>query len=238
MNPIICAVDTTDIQQAQLLIKQVQGSVGAIKLGLEFFIRNGTEGVKSVMPEGMPLFLDLKFHDIPNTVAGAMHALSGLNIFMTTIHVSGGEAMIRAAVKAAKMLPSTPKVVGVTVLTSLEESDMKELLRRNENDDPQDVKLTIPEYVRNLARTALIHELQGIVCSPHEIQVVREKCGKDFIIVTPGIRPAGSDVGDQKRVMTPKEALDAGANYLVIGRPITGAPDPKVAAEAIAASLQ
>jgi orotidine-5'-phosphate decarboxylase len=235
-NPIICAIDTTDVDKAKSFINSVLPYVGCIKLGLEFFVHNGIEGVKKVIPEKTPLFLDLKFHDIPNTVAGAIHALSELNIFMTTIHISGGEAMIRAALEAARKLPSSPNVIGVTVLTSLEESDIKQLLRRGFRDN-EEVNLTIKEYADNLARMALIYGLDGAVCSPHEIEVIRATCGNDFKLVVPGIRPEGSASGDQKRVMTPKEAIEKGADYLVIGRPITEAKDPAQAAKDILASL-
>ena len=236
-NRIFCAIDTTDIEKAKKLISDLAPVVGGIKLGLEFFIRHGAAGVKAVMPEGLPLFLDLKFHDIPNTVAGAMRALNGINIFMCTIHASGGEAMISKAKEEASKLTSKPKVLGVTVLTSLEENDLDQMLNGHPDKEKSKIELTIKEYATNLARMAIIYGLDGAVCSPHEIESIRAKCGKDFTLVVPGIRPAGSASGDQKRVLTPKKAIDKGADYLVIGRPITESPDPKAAAEAILASI-
>ncbi len=226
-NPIFCAIDTTDIDKAKRTIGAVAPYVGGIKLGLEFFVHHGAEGVKRVMPEGTPLFLDLKFHDIPNTVAGAVRALRDLNIFMTTIHAGGGEAMMRAAKESAAKLPTNPKVLGVTILTSLEEKDM----------EPLGVQLSVAHQVERLATLAKTSGLDGIVCSPHEVANLRKKLGADFALVIPGIRPAGAAAGDQKRIMTPKEAMDAGASYLVIGRPITEAADPAKAAEEILKTL-
>lgn len=226
-NPIFCAIDTTDIEKAKRIIGAVSPYVGGIKLGLEFFTHHGAEGVKRVMPAGTPLFLDLKFHDIPNTVAGAVRALSGLNIFMTTIHAGGGEAMMRAAKEAASKIPTNPKVLAVTILTSLEEKDM----------EPLGLQLSVAQQVERLALLAKHSGVDGIVCSPHEVANLRKKLGAEMALVIPGIRPAGSAAGDQKRVMTPKEAMDAGASYLVIGRPITEAADPGKAAEEILKTL-
>lgn len=227
-NPIFCAIDTTDLDKAKRTIGAVAPYVGGIKLGLEFFVRHGAEGVKRVMPTGTPLFLDLKFHDIPNTVAGAVRALGDLNIFMTTIHAGGGEAMMRAAKEAASLLPSNPKMLAVTILTSLEEKDM----------EPLGLQLSVAQQVEKLALLAKTSGLDDIVCSPHEVSNLRKKLGADLALVIPGIRPAGAATGDQKRVMTPKEAMDAGASYLVIGRPITEAADPAKAAAEICQSLQ
>jgi len=226
-NPIFCAIDTTDIEKAKRLIGAVSPYVGGIKLGLEFFTHHGAEGVKRVMPEGMPLFLDLKFHDIPNTVAGAVRALSGLNIFMFTLHAGGGASMMRAAAEAAAQLPTKPKSLGVTILTSMVEADMETL----------GIQLSIAQQVEKLATLAKQSGIDGAVCSPHEIAALRKKLGNEFLLVVPGIRPAGAAAGDQKRIMTPKEAMDLGASYLVIGRPITDAANPTAAAEDIFASL-
>lgn len=226
-NPIICALDTTDVKKTFALANTLKGSVGAIKLGLEFFVANGAAGVRELEKAGIPIFLDLKFHDIPNTVAGAIRSLGDLNIFLTTIHVAGGVAMMEAAMKAARALPSKPKVVGVTILTSLDNDDVRQV----------GYALTASEQALYMAGFAKSAGLDGIVCSPKEVVEIRRQSGPDFTLVVPGIRPAGSDKGDQKRVMTPKEALDAGATYLVIGRPITEASDPKAAADAILATL-
>jgi len=225
-NPIICAIDTTDIAKAKKLVQSVRDSVGMIKLGLEFFTANGSAGVKEVAGD-MSLFLDLKFHDIPNTVAGAIRATASINTSIITIHASGGKAMMEAAAKAVKGLPSSPVIVGVTALTSLDDEDLKDIGFAN----------NIQNQVSKLADLALESGLDGVVCSPHEIEILRKQCGKDFKLVVPGIRPAGSASGDQKRVMTPKEAIEKGASYLVIGRPITEAENPAQAAKDILASL-
>jgi len=226
-NPIICALDTTDVEQAGALAAKLSGKVGALKLGLEFFTANGAPAVQKIAAHKLPIFLDLKFHDIPNTVAGAIRATAGINAFMMTVHASGGAAMMKAAKEAAEGLSNRPLIVGVTVLTSLDQKDMKAL---GVNDD-------LSDQVKRLAELAQTSGLDGVVCSPHEIAALRQQCGPDFTLVVPGIRPAGSASGDQKRVMTPKKALGQGADYLVIGRPITEAADPKAAADAIFASL-
>ncbi len=179
-NPIICAIDTTDVAKAAALAADLKGTVGALKLGLEFFTANGAAGVAKV-----------------------------------------------AQAEAAKSLPHKPLVVGVTVLTSLDQNDLRSI----------GVNDVVSHQAKRLAALAQRSGLDGVVCSPHEIAVLREQCGKDFTLVVPGIRPEGSAQGDQKRTMTPKEALAAGADYLVIGRPITTAPSPKLAAEAIVSSL-
>ncbi len=203
-----------------------------LKLGLEFITANGAEGVRLL--DGAPVFLDLKFHDIPNTVAKAIRATAGINTFMMTVHTAGGRAMLRAAIDASMEVAAMtgkerPLVIGVTVLTSLDHSDLAMI----------GVEGKMDEQVKRLASLAQDAGLDGVVCSPHEIELLRQQCGSDFVLVTPGIRPAGSGGGDdQKRVMTPKEALDKGADCLVIGRPITAAPDPKKAAQDILKSLK
>lgn len=218
-NPIICAIDTTDVAKAKNLVQAVHGSVGAIKLGLEFFTANGIAGVNAVAG-GIPLFLDLKFHDIPNTVAGAVRATASINAFMLTIHTSGGKAMMQAAAEAAKTLPKKPMIIGVTVLTSLDGYDLESIGMQND----------VGYQANKLTELAQDSGLDGVVCSPHEIEILRRQCGKDFKLIVPGIRPAGSAADDQKRVMTPKKAIQKGADYLVIGRPITEAKDPAQAA--------
>lgn len=225
-NPIICAIDTTDIPAAKKLVQSVRGSVGAIKLGLEFFVANGAAGVREVAGDA-PLFLDLKFHDIPNTVAGAVRATSGVNAFMMTVHAAGGVAMMKAAKEAAQELPNKPKIIAVTALTSLDTQDIRQWGYQEE----------VGDFAYRLAELAKSAGVDGIVCSPREVASIRGKWS-DATLVVPGIRPAGSASGDQKRVMTPKEAIDLGASYLVIGRPITESADPAAAAQAIAASLQ
>jgi len=224
-NPIICAIDTLDIPKAKALVAQIKPHVGAIKLGLEFFTANGIKGVQEVAGD-MPLFLDLKFHDIPNTVAGAIRATVGINAFLLTVHAAGGFAMLKAAKDAAEALPNKPQVVAVTVLTSLDTRDMAQIGYQPDTG----------EQALHLAKLAQNAGVDGIVCSPHEVANIRAQW-KDAALVVPGIRPAGSDSGDQKRVLTPKEALEKGASYLVIGRPITEAPSPAEAASHILASL-
>ncbi len=225
-NPILVAIDTTDIPRAKALVSAVAPHVGGIKLGLEFFTAHGAAGVREVAGE-VPVFLDLKFHDIPNTVAGAIRATAGINCFMMTVHACGGGDMLRAAKRAANDLPNRPKVVGVTVLTSMDEADLH----------GTGVKTPLEEQVLNLTDLANDSGLDGIVCSPREISAIRARVGSEFTLVTPGIRPSGSDKGDQKRIMTPKEAVVEGSNYLVIGRPITQSDNPAQAAADIFASL-
>jgi orotidine-5'-phosphate decarboxylase len=232
-HPIICAVDTSNVSQAHTLAETLGGSVGALKLGLEFFTANGAAGVKQISDRNIPIFLDLKFHDIPNTVAKAIKATAGIDTFMLTVHASGGQAMLRAAIDASMEVAATtgkarPMIIGVTILTSLDQDDLELLGMRD----------MLTDQVRRMADLAQDSGLDGVVCSPHEITLIREHCGDDFTLVVPGIRPAGSETGDQKRVLSPKEALEKGADYLVIGRPITGAPDPKAAADAIYKSLE
>lgn len=232
-NPIICALDTTDVEQATHLAARLRGQVGAVKLGLEFFTANGAAGVEKITALHVPVFLDLKFHDIPNTVAGAIRATAGINTFMMTVHVAGGRAMLKAAIDASMEVAATtgkerPLVVGVTVLTSLDQDDLSIVGVHDRLDD----------QVKRLADLAQSSGLDGVVCSPWEIGLIRTQCGNDFILVVPGIRPAGSTKGDQKRVMTPADAMKKGADYLVIGRPITEAEAPEKAAEALYKTLK
>ena len=218
-NPVFVAIDTPDVARA--LVDAVAGHVGGIKLGLEFFVANGPAGVAALA--GLPLFIDLKFHDIPNTVAGAVRSLAPLRPAVLTVHAAGGRAMLEAAKAAA--LPGC-KVVAVTVLTSLDGGDLNDI----------GVGGDVAAQVARLAGLARASGLDGIVCSPHEVAAAKAVWPEGYFVV-PGVRPAGSDIGDQKRVMTPGEALAAGASMLVIGRPITGATDPAAAARAIVAGL-
>ena len=231
-NPIICALDTTDVGQAKTLSQQLAGNVGALKLGLEFFTANGAAGVAQIASAAFPVFLDLKFHDIPNTVAKAIKATASIDAFMMTVHTQGGAAMMRASAdasseNAAKTGNNRALIVGVTILTSLDQNDLGSI----------GVAGNVADQAVRLAELAQKSGLDGVVCSPHEIELIRKACGPDFTLVVPGIRPAGSSAGDQKRVLTPKEARDLGASYLVIGRPITESADPKMAAGAILSSL-
>ncbi|UTW58923.1 orotidine-5'-phosphate decarboxylase [Kordiimonas sp. SCSIO 12603] len=229
---IYCALDTVETQKAVDLAKTLNGVVGGIKLGLEFYCANGADGFKAVAETGMPIFLDLKFHDIPNTVAGAIRAVAPLGPKILTIHTQGGPEMMRrasetAAEEAAKHGHAKPWVTGVTILTSLDDSDMKAI----------GVEDVVADQVARLAALGAENGLDGMVCSPREISLARAATNPDFKLVVPGIRPAGSAAGDQKRVMTPFDAVEAGADVLVIGRPITQADDPRAAAEAIAKSI-
>ena len=226
-NPVFVALDTPSLDRARTLAQTLKPFVGGVKLGLEFYGANGPDGVRAIASVGAPVFLDLKLHDIPNTVAGAMKALMPIGAAILNVHASGGAAMMRAAAEAAGTIDRRAKIIAVTVLTSLEDCDLPGI----------GVSGTTLEQAVRLAVLARESGLDGVVCSPHEIAAVRAACGSEFLIVTPGVRPAGGELGDQKRVMTPKQAVDAGADILVIGRPITGAPDPVKAARQIAADL-
>ena len=222
-NPIYVGLDTPDLDHAEQLARAVAPHVGGLKLGLEFFMANGPEGVRRMGKTGLPLFLDVKLHDIPNTVAGALKSLSVLDVAIVNVHAGGGLQMMQAAREACR--PAT-KLIAVTVLTSLDEADLSAMGVFG-NPATQVHRLTV------LAREA---GLDGVVCSSHEVATLKAEWDEGLFVV-PGIRPAGADLGDQKRVMTPKDALAAGAGILVIGRPITAAADPAAAAAAIAASL-
>lgn len=229
---ILCALDTIDPHAAFGLAAKLRSHVGGVKLGLEYFGANGPAGFSHIAKSGMPIFLDLKLHDIPNTVAKAIHALMPLNPIIMTIHTSGGPAMMKAAAHAATEAARAlgcvrPIIVGVTILTSMDEEDLTA------------VGLTTPieSQVVRMAKLAQENGLDGVVCSPFEISAIRAACGPDFTLVVPGIRPKGSATGDQKRIMTPAEAIERGADYIVIGRPITEAEDPVAAARTIAADL-
>lgn len=231
-SPVYAAIDTTDVAQAVALANSLKGLVGGVKVGLEFFTACGPKGVEAVADLGMPLFLDLKLHDIPNTVAGAMKAVARLAPRLTTIHASGGGAMMKAAADAAregaaKANRPVTKVLAVTVLTSLDQDAMGAVGFGG----------TVLDQVKRLAVLAQESGMDGLVCSPHEVEMVRAVVGPDLLLVVPGIRPAWAEAGDQKRFMTPKEALQRGADYLVIGRPITGATSPAEAARRIAQEL-
>jgi len=224
-NRIFVAVDTTDPGRAADLAADLGGLVGGLKLGKEFFTANGPQGARRVIDAaGLPLFLDLKFHDIPNTVASAVRAALPLHPFMLDVHAAGGPAMMRAAAAAAAEAgPSRPLVLGVTVLTSLTDDDLAAM----------GVAGKTTEQVVRLARLAQECGLDGVVCSAKEIVALRGACGAGFKLVVPGIRPAWAAADDQRRIVTPGEAMALGADFLVIGRPITGAADPAEAARRI-----
>jgi orotidine-5'-phosphate decarboxylase len=226
-NPIFAALDTPDLSRALELAKTIRPHVGGLKVGLEFITALGPSAVSEIVALGLPVFADVKFHDIPNTVAGASREIARLGVTMFNIHASGGEAMMRAAKDAAGSVDPRVKVIGVTVLTSLDDGDLEQVGQQPPARD----------QVVRLAQLAKASGLDGVVCSPQEIELVRKACGSSFMIVTPGVRPAGADLADQRRVMSPGQALRAGADVLVIGRPITGAADPAAAARAIAEDI-
>ncbi len=224
-NPILCAIDTPDLARARALVATLAGTVAGVKLGLEFFAAHGPEGVLQVVGAQANAFLDLKLHDIPNTVAGAVRAALALDPLFLTLHCAGGPAMLRAAVDSRGARRT--KLLGVTVLTSLDDKDLAATGQTG----------PVEGQVRRLALLAKAAGLDGVVCSSQEVAMLREACGAGFLLVVPGIRPAGAALGDQKRVQTPRAAIEAGADYLVIGRPITEASDPAAAARAILSEL-
>lgn len=218
---LIVALDVDSRARAEGLVDELAPHVGMFKVGKELFTAEGPEMVRSIVNAGGRVFLDLKFHDIPNTVAKAVGTASRLGAFFVTVHTAGGRAMLEAAASA---LPAEgTQLLGVTVLTSHTDETLREVGARG----------TVVETVRQLAVLARDSGIDGVVCSPHEIGLIRETVGDDMVIVTPGIRPRGSAKGDQARVMTPGEALRLGCDYMVVGRPITEAASPKDAAQAI-----
>jgi orotidine-5'-phosphate decarboxylase len=227
-NPIIVALDVPNADAALQLAQQLAPSVGAFKIGSELFTSAGPEIVRRIRQAGASVFLDLKFHDIPNTVAKAVAAAARLDVQMLTVHTSGGPAMLEAAEKAARQAGgSVPLVLGVTVLTSMDARELGSI----------GVQADIARQVERLAKLAVESGLRGLVCSPLEIAGLRQWLPPEFQLVTPGIRTASDPADDQKRTLSAREALESGANWLVIGRPIVAAPDPREAAERILASL-
>ena len=231
MNRILVALDVDSRAKALALADTLRGTVAGYKIGKQLFTAEGPDVVRALTARGDRVFLDLKFHDIPNTVAGAVRSAMATGAWMVNVHASGGSAMMRAAAQAAHETAATtgaarPLVIGVTVLTSMDEAALAEV----------GTTRPVMEQVVHLARLAKAAGLDGVVASPQEIAAIRGACGPDFHIVTPGIRPAAqAGTDDQARTLTPGEAVAAGATYLVIGRPITAAADPRAAAEAIAA---
>jgi len=219
--PFFVALDVPSAAQAVALAETLRPYVGGFKVGLELFCACGPQIVEEI--GARDVFLDLKFHDIPNTVRGAAAGAARLGVGILNVHCLGGADMMRAAVESAREIDAQTKVIGVTILTSHDAASLQAL---GLNEEPE-------AAVRRLARLAREAGLDGVVCSAREIAAVRKECGDDFLLVTPGIRPAGAALGDQKRVMTPREAMDAGADWLVVGRPITDASDPAQAAQAL-----
>ncbi|MBI3251898.1 MAG: orotidine-5'-phosphate decarboxylase [Candidatus Omnitrophica bacterium] len=223
MNKLIVALDVPNLKEAETLVKKLSPQVGIFKVGKELFTAAGPGAVAMIHSHGAKVFLDLKFHDIPNTVAAACEAASRLGVFMMNVHASGGKKMMQAA----SAVNPRPILLGVTVLTSLSEEDLKEV----------GVQKNLKEQAASLARLAETSGLDGVVASGREISLIRETCGKKFLIVTPGVRPAWAAQGDQKRIVTPREAMTLGADYIVVGRPITQDPSPAEAAKKILAEI-
>lgn len=232
-NPLFVAIDTADLDEAVRLAEMLKDVAGGLKLGLEFFTAFGPDGVARIAEFDLPLFIDLKFHDIPNTVSGAVRSLMRMRPAMFTVHAFGGLEMLRAAADTAAMeadrhgLPR-PWVLGVTVLTSLDAGDL----------DVLGVEGSTHKVVARLARLAEKAGLDGIVCAPDEISTARSTLGEKFRLVVPGIRPKGAEMHDQKRVTGPREAIELGADVLVVGRPITRSDDPVFAARSILGALE
>ena len=227
-NALFCAIDMKDTDQAVTLIKEIKEHIDGIKIGMEAFYAMGTKGYLRLYDLGLPIFLDLKLHDIPNTVSSAIKSLLPLNPSIINIHTTGGSAMMKAAVEAIGDIGiNKPKLIGVTILTSMNEESFSE----------QGISLKVEQQVINLSTLAKECGLDGVVCSPLEAKDVKIKCGQDFLTIVPGIRPKNSIDDDQKRVLTPKEAIRNGADILVVGRPITQADDPNQAARSIKESM-
>lgn len=232
MNRVLVALDVDTAQDATAMVDRLSGTVGGFKIGKQLFTAEGPAIVRAIAERGERTFLDLKFHDIPNTVAGAVAAAVSTGAWMVNVHASGGRKMMRAAADAAvqaaeKRGSARPLVIAVTVLTSLDAAQLHET----------GVPHAVLTHVVHLARLAQESGLDGVVASPLEIVAIREACGADFTIVTPGIRSGGGATDDQVRTMAPAEAIAAGASYLVIGRPITAARDPRAAAQQIASNI-
>ncbi|EDQ02208.1 orotidine-5'-phosphate decarboxylase [Shewanella benthica] len=226
---ILVALDFDDKHAALQLVDQLDPSMCRVKVGKEMFTLFGPEFIKALHKRDFDVFLDLKFHDIPNTVAKAVTAAAELGVWMTNVHASGGLAMMQAAKKALEPFgDKAPILIAVTVLTSMSDEELKL------------IGIDVPafEHVQRLAKLTQEAGLDGVVCSAHEAQVLKSKLGKEFKLCTPGIRPVGADKGDQHRIMTPPQAIAAGSDYLVIGRPITKAEDPLATLQAIHASLK
>ncbi len=227
-HKIIVALDFADADSALALVARLDPALCRLKVGKELFTVAGPDLVRTLVARGFEVFLDLKFHDIPNTVAAACRAAAGLGVWMLNVHASGGRRMMAAAQAALADLPKPPLLIAVTVLTSMSAEDLGEV----------GISAAPADQVLRLARLAHACKLDGVVCSAQEAAMLRAELGAGFRLVTPGIRPAGAESGDQRRVMTPAEALRAGATDLVIGRPVTAAADPLAALERIQSDIQ
>ncbi|WP_457669021.1 orotidine-5'-phosphate decarboxylase [Thiolapillus sp.] len=226
-SPVIVALDFPNEKTALALVSQLEPSLCRLKVGKELFTRLGPAFVEKLVGKGFDVFLDLKFHDIPNTVAAACDAAADLGVWMMNLHASGGRKMMEAAVDRLSTKAHKPRLIAVTILTSLGEEDLHEIGFAG----------TPGQNVLRLASLAESSGLDGVVCSPLEAAAIREQAAEDFLLVTPGVRPVSASLDDQKRVMTPADAMAAGSSYLVIGRPVTAAPNPLEALKDIHASL-
>jgi len=222
-KPIVVALDYNRAEPALSLVDQLDPNQCRLKVGKELFTAEGPKFVEAIQNKGFEVFLDLKFHDIPNTCAKAVSAAAELGVWMVNVHASGGRRMMEAAVEALQSYKHKPKLIAVTVLTSMEQSDLADI--------GLDVEPQV--QVKRLAGLAKQAGLDGVVCSAHEAEMLKQELGQGFELVTPGIRPSFAQAGDQRRVMTPEQALRAGVDYMVIGRPITQASDPLAALEKI-----
>jgi orotidine-5'-phosphate decarboxylase len=225
---LIVALDVANQEKARALVAQLGESVSFYKVGKELFTAVGPSLVRDLTASGKKVFLDLKFHDIPNTVAGAVHSAASLGVSLLTVHASGGSKMLEAAAQAAAQSTAKPTVLAVTVLTSLATADLEQV----------GVTGTVEAQVLRLAGLAINAGCGGLVASAQEATRLRQALGRGFTLVTPGIRPAGAVAADQARVVTPEDAIRAGADFLVVGRPITGADDPRHAAQAIIEQIE
>ena len=233
MDELLVALDVDEADRARALADELRGLAGGFKIGMQLFTSAGPSIVESLVGRGDRVFLDLKFHDIPNTVSGAIAAATRLGVWMVNVHASGGSAMMRAARdaardEAARLSRTAPLVIAVTVLTSLSDAMLPEVGLSGQ----------VPAQVERLAALAQAAGLDGVVASAQEIDIIRRTCGQNFAVVTPGIRGAGDAKGDQSRTLTAAAALNAGASYLVVGRPIIAAADPRAAAERIVADCR
>jgi orotidine-5'-phosphate decarboxylase len=224
---LIVALDVPDAASAARLVERLEGTCTWFKVGLELFVAAGPAVLEPLLKQGHSIFLDLKFHDIPNTVAGAVRSAAGLGAKMMTVHAGGGPAMLEAARGALEGMVNPPELLAVTMLTSMDAVQTRAI----------GLERSAAEQVELLGRVGLAAGMRGFVCSPQEVRALRALTGPGGILVVPGIRPAGAAAGDQKRIATPAETLRAGASYLVVGRPITQAADPAVAARAIVAEM-
>ena len=228
-NALFCALDMKSIEQAISVTSTLKDYIDGIKIGMEAFYSMGIDGYRRLQDLNTPIFLDLKLHDIPNTVKSAIEALVKLNPYMINVHTTGGSEMLRAAVSVLnECKENKPKLVGVTILTSMDQSSF----------DEQGIKLDIEDQVINLATLAADCGLDGVVCSPHEANRVKDTCGSNFLTVVPGIRIEENKLDDQKRILTPEQALSNGADILVVGRPLTKARDPIEVARVIRNSIE